>query len=147
MTVPGDFTGRRNALLVAFERSHLIAFPAWRSALRPALAAGRPGAPDVAGYYAILIAPPAPTWLQQMSVWALQFEVQDPFERDHTAILHTDLDAWSGEAGLTPSEEPLLAVVGADGTVYATASGFPDPVKTHTILRVLSHSSAGRPQN
>ncbi|MDX2289890.1 MAG: hypothetical protein NW217_13840 [Hyphomicrobiaceae bacterium] len=130
--VPRDFTGMRNALLVAFDRSHLVAFPSWRAALREALLA-RTGT----GFYAaLLLGEPFPL-RRRLLEWAMRLEIQDPFEREHIALLYCNVADWLTAAGRPPTDEPLLVVTLTDGSVLATSPGFPDPRKTALISDAL----------
>ena len=119
--VPGGFTGARNAVLLMFEPSHFVVLNAWRSALKPVISECDPAS----GFYAVAVTGSAGPWRQKLAAWALRLDVQDPFLREHTALVFTDVAAWQREAGLTTLAEPVLAIAAPDGATLETAGGSP----------------------
>ncbi len=130
--VPRDFTGDRNALLVAFDRSHLIALLSWRTALREALAARKK-----TGFYAVLLMGEPSRLRRQLMEWAMRLEIHEPFEREHIALVYCNFGDWIAAAGRPPTDEPLMVVATPDGAVLASVPGFPDPRKTAIIAQAL----------
>lgn len=130
--VPDDFTGRRNAVLVVFERSHLVAVPAWQSVLRTTLREA-----NGAGFYVLVLIDPAPAWRRAITQWALRLEVTDDDMREDTAILWQDRPRWLAKAAVPTDSEPLLAIASPDGTVHALAPGLPRPGLTMRIADAL----------
>ncbi|MEO1282197.1 MAG: hypothetical protein AAFV69_10725 [Pseudomonadota bacterium] len=132
VTIPTDFTGERNALLIAFDRSHLLFFPAWRAALREALAAD-----SALGFYAVALVGDVPRWHQRLLAWALRLEIGDEFSREHIALMMEDPVAWGQALGITSFDAPLLVICDRAGEVHATADGPPRAVTTQAIARAL----------
>lgn len=130
--VPDDFTGRRNAVLVVFDKSHLLAVPPWHSVLRQHLA-GQPGA----GFYTIILIDEVPPWRRHLTEWSLRLEIADDDLIQDTAVLWQDRRRWL-EASETPStDEPLLVIASPDGTVHAIAPGLPKPMATSRLIDAL----------
>ncbi|MEO1204994.1 MAG: hypothetical protein AAFV45_01555 [Pseudomonadota bacterium] len=132
VTIPTDFTGDRNALLIAFDRSHLLFFPAWRAALREALAAD-----PALGYYAVALVGDVPRWHQRLLAWAIRLEISDSFARDHIALMLEEPEQWGAKLGITDFDAPLLVICDREGTIHATADGPPRAVTTQAVARAL----------
>lgn len=132
VTVPDDFTGERNAMLIAFERSHLTLFPAWKAALHEALAAD----PDL-GYYAIALIGDVPGWHQRLASWALKLDINEDYAREHIGLIARDPIDWAAQLGLSNIDAPLLVICGSDGEVHATADGPPRAMTTQNMARAL----------
>ncbi|MEL7049617.1 MAG: hypothetical protein AAFO75_11780 [Pseudomonadota bacterium] len=132
VTIPTDFTGDRNALLIAFESSHLLFFNAWKSALREALAADQS-----LGFYAVALIGNGSAWTRQITRWALNYEVTEDFAREHTALVAVDPGEWGRHLGLRDFTAPLLVICSPDGEVHATAEGPPRAVTTQATARAL----------
>lgn len=119
--VPTDFTGTYNAALFMFQPSHFVVLNAWRSALRGVLSECEPST----GFYAVALAGAAGPWRQKLAAWALRLDVNEPFLREHTALIFTDVKTWQREAAMYSIDEPLLVVTTPDGRVTKTAVGSP----------------------
>ena len=131
--LPDHFTGVRNALLIAFERSHLIVFPSWRAALGPTLRAV-PGA----GIYALFVAGDKSGWRRRMIEIGLRMETLDAHAMEHTAVLYRDVAQWCLEAGLAQAPEvPVVAICDAQGRVFATTEGDQDEIRTARLAACL----------
>lgn len=133
VTAPDDFTGARNAALIIFDRSHLVAIPAWQAVLRDALVRN-----EGAGFYILIPINTAPRWLRSISEWALRLEISDSALQEDTAILWHDRERWLAAAGWPPTDQPLLTIASPDGTVHAIAPGMPRPGITARLLDALS---------
>lgn len=132
--VPEDFTGKRNAVLFIFERSHLVAVPTWQAVLRNTLA-------EIAGGFYILIPiDHAPTWRRRLTNWALRLELAEDGIREDTAIIWCNRRRWRAAAGLPGFDEPLLAIASMDGQIHAIAPGLPSPSVTPRLVSALSES-------
>ncbi|MEQ8825860.1 MAG: hypothetical protein RIC14_15955 [Filomicrobium sp.] len=130
--VPDDFTGRRNVVLVVFEKSHLLALPPWQSVLRQHVATV-PGA----GFYTLILIDDLPQWRRPLTEWALRLEIADDDLLEDTAILWQSRRDWI-EASATPTtEDPLLLIASSKGEVLAMAPGLPKPVATSRLIDAL----------
>ncbi len=132
VTIPNDFTGERNALLIAFERAHLVLFPAWHAALREALAAD----PEL-GFYGIALIGPVPAWQQRLTAWALRLEITDVYSRQHIALVPEDARGWARRAGIPGIDSPLLVICDRDGDIHSAADGPPRAVTAQAAARAL----------
>ncbi len=132
VTVPDDFTGERNAVVIAFERHHLVVCRSWRAALRDAYAAD-----ESLGFYAIAVIGEAGFFHQRIVSWALQFEITDDFSREHTALIATDRRLWLHQSGLHDMSTPILAICDQSGEIHTTARAFPEPASVPQVLRAL----------
>ncbi len=130
--VPDDFTGKRNAVLFIFERSHLIAVPTWHAVLRSTLAEF-PG-----GFYILIPIERAPTWRRRLTNWSLRLEIADDEIREDTAVIWCDRRRWRAAAGLPGFDEPLLAIASMDGQIHAITPGLPTPSATPRLVSALS---------
>jgi len=126
--VPGDFTGVRNVLVIAFERSHLIVYPSWRAALARTLSEQHKS-----GCYALLLAGEKSGWRRRMIELGVRMETPDWHAIEHTAIAYVDPTRWCGEAGFALPDLPLVVVTDATGNVHATAEGDPGPIASSRL--------------
>ncbi len=130
--VPDDFTGKRNAVLFVFERSHLVAVPTWHAVLRAALAE------HSAGFYTLIPIEQAPKWRRRLTNWALRLEIADDAICEDTAVIWCNRRRWRAAAGLPRLDEPLLAIASMDGQIHAIAPGMPNPAATPRLVSALS---------
>lgn len=132
VTIPDDFTGERNALLIAFDKSHLILFPAWRAALREALAADQ-----TLGFYAVALIGEVSTWQARATAFTLRLEIGDDEAREHIAMVADAPQSWARALRIKTMDLPLLAICSPDGEVHALAEGPPRAVTAQSAARAL----------
>jgi len=130
--IPRDFTGNRNAVLLAFEPDHLVFFHAWRAALREALAAD----PDL-GFYAIALIGDVPQWHHRLTSWAMKFEIGEDFAREHIALVSLGPEYWADISGIPDIETPMLVIASREGEVFASADGPPRTLTSQAVARAL----------
>ena len=129
--VPDDFTGARNGVLFVFDRSHLVAVPAWQAVLRDALA-GSDGC-----FYVLILADPVPAWRRYLTEMALRLETPEPALIEDTALIWMDRQRWLERSGAPGDNEPLLGIASPDGTIHALAPGMPKPGITARLSDAL----------
>ncbi len=129
--VPDDFTGERNAALLLFDRSHLVAVPAWQAVLRDTVSDAR------AGFYIIILAGPTAGFRRQLTTLALRLEIADKALLADTAVIWEPPARWLSSAGIRQPSEPLLTVTSPDGVVHASAPGMPRPGLTARLADAL----------
>jgi len=132
VTVPDDFTGGRNAVVLAFDRSHLVVCRSWRAALAEALSADA-----TLGFYALAVIGETSFWHHKLVSWALSFDLTDAYSREHTALLSADRETWAAAVGIPSIETPILVVADEAGDVHASAESFPRRETVPHILRAL----------
>lgn len=130
--VPADFTGVRNVVLVAFERSHLILYPPWRAALGRLLLENRK-----IGCYGLYLAGAKSGWRRRMIEIGLRMETPDSHAREHIAVAYVEPVTWCEQAGLVLPDVPLIVVSDPSGRVTATSEGDPSEPAIHRISSAL----------
>lgn len=132
VSVPDDFTGARNAVLLVFERHHLVAVPAWQAVLRQAVDKN-----PKSGFYVLIMGDDAPAWRRWLTEWALRLEITEPGLQLDTAVIWQDRQRWLAAAGWPATDEPLLTIASPDGAVHAVTPGMPRPGITSRLLDAL----------
>lgn len=135
VTVPQDFTGERNAVLLAEDPSGLVVFPSWCGALAEVQ---RTRGLDV-GLYALALIPQASWIYRGITAWTLRLQYAQPFEQEHIALVYCDIDVWRAQAGISATSEPVLVVCDQMGEVYAHTRGGP---ASTTVPRILAAMEA-----
>jgi hypothetical protein len=139
VTLPGDFGGRANLLLVAFEREHQALVDTWMPAAQRLAAAH-----DGLRYYELPTLGRTLALIRPVIEGGMRGGIPDGATRDRTITLYTNVDAFRTALGI-PSDRTVSALLLDDAGVVrwraegafteAAGAGRADPVARLTTTR------------
>ena len=117
-SLPRDFDGRANVVLVAFRREQQSVVDGWLPAVQELASANR----DVR-YYELPTISRGYTLLRPLIDGGMRGGIPDPAMRDATITLYTNVDAFRSALGLASDRTIYALLVDADGVVRWRGEG------------------------
>ncbi len=114
VTMPSQFKGARNLLLVAYQREQQADIDTWLAVIDSVAA----GAPDFA-YYELPTISGSMKWMRGVIDGGMKQGIPDRAQRDRTITLYLDVDWFRGQIGTAGNDGIAALLVDREGNIAA----------------------------